>query len=40
MDDELDTFALFEMNDEPIDVSSFLIVFDPFKGINLFEDVK
>lgn len=28
------------MNDRPIDVSDYIIVFDPFKGLNLYDDSK
>ena len=36
LDDELDSFTLFEMNEAPIDISSYIVLFDPFKGIDIF----
>lgn len=40
LDSEIDTLTLFEMNDRPVDISNFLILFLPFKGIDLFEESK
>lgn len=38
LDDELSSYALYRMVDAPVDISKFLIVFDPNTGINLKKD--
>lgn len=38
LDDELSSYSLYRMIDPPIDISKFLIVFDPNTGINLKKD--
>lgn len=38
LETELDSFILFERNEDPVDIADFLIFFDPFKGINLYND--
>lgn len=35
---EMDAFVLFEKRPDPIDISKYLIVFDPYKGIDLYKD--
>ncbi len=40
LDDELDSTTLFRLNDHPVDISNFLIIFHKFKGINLFKDER
>lgn len=40
LDTELNSFMLFEMNQKPVDITEFLILFDPYKGINLYDDSK
>ena len=37
-DEELSSYALYRMIDPPVDVSKFLIIFDPNTGINLKKD--
>ena len=38
LDEELSSYALYRMIDPPVDVSKFLIIFDPNTGINLKKD--
>jgi hypothetical protein len=38
LDDELSSYSLYKMNDPPVDISQFLIVFDPNTGIDLTKD--
>jgi len=28
------------MNEDPVDISNYLVFFDPFKGINIYDDAK
>ena len=34
----MDGFILYKTNDEPIDISTFMIIFDNKKGINLYKE--
>lgn len=40
LDSNMDSFLLFEQVADPVDISEFMIVFDPDKGINLYEDAQ
>lgn len=40
LDEELSSYSLYKMIDPPIDVSTFMIVFDPVAGINPINDSK
>ena len=40
LDEELSSYSLYKMIDPPIDVSKFIIVFDPYAGINPMSDSK
>ena len=40
LDEELSSYSLYKMIDPPIDVSSFMIVFDPAAGLNPTNDSK
>lgn len=40
LDEELSSYSLYKMIDPPIDVSSFMIVFDPVSGLNPTNDSK
>lgn len=38
LDEELSSYSLYKMIDPPIDVSKFIIIFDPYGGINPVKD--
>ena len=40
LDNELDSLTLFKLNDDPIDLSKFLILFDDVRGIDFFKESK
>ena len=40
LDEELSSYSLYKMIDPPIDISKFIIIFDPFGGINPVNDSK
>ena len=40
LDEELSSYSLYKMIDPPIDVSTFMIVFDPVTGLNPTKDAK
>ena len=40
LDDEISSYTLYKRNDNPIDLSRFLILLEPFQGIDLYETAK
>lgn len=40
LDEELSSYSLYKMIDPPIDVSTFMIIFDPVSGLNPINDSK
>lgn len=40
LDEELSSYSLYKMIDPPIDISKFIIIFDPYGGINPAKDSK
>lgn len=37
LDDEISSMTLFKLNDDPVDISNYMIIFDPYKGIDLYK---
>lgn len=40
LDEELSSYSLYKMIDPPIDISTFMIIFDPVSGLNPINDSK